>query len=310
MSALSLCLVLFVTGAVPVAQDRPFDSLPLAQDRPATHSKDYWRSIVKSAFDPPAGVTAAELAPELVANLGSPDPELRDDLSVSILTAWIYRKKLLTPDDLHPIVATLVGNLRKGIGETGTDSVLRRSFSALALSIVAARENEAPFMAPAEYDGLLDAALEYFRSEHDLRGYDAAKGWMHSAAHTADLLKFLARSPRLTAAGQTRLLDALAAKNRDAGTPFSQGEDERMARIVISIARRADFDRAAFRAWLDRIQAAAKFPEPATVAALRAQQNARHLLTALWTEMTVDERPSQGADFARQALRETLKTLF
>ena len=45
-------------------------------------------------------------------------------------------------------------------------------------------------------------------------------------------------------------------------------------------------------------------------AALRAQQNVRHLLTALWTELSVDERPSEGADVARQALRETLKTLF
>ena len=83
-----------------------------------------------------------------------------------------------------------------------------------------------------------------------------------------------------------------------------------MARIVISIARRTDFDRAAFQTWLDRMQAAAKFPQPPTSAALRAQQNARHLLTALWTEITVDDRPSEGAEFARQALRETLKTLF
>jgi hypothetical protein len=307
MCALQFFLALFVTCAVPAAS---FDSFALAQDRQAAHTKDYWRAIAKNAFDPPAGVTAAQLAPELVANLGSPDPELRDDLSVAILTSWIYRKKLLTPDDLRPLVTTLVGNLRTGIGETGTDGVLRRSFSALALSIVAARDNEAPAMTPAEYGGLLDAALEYFRDEQDLRGYDAGKGWMHSAAHTADLLKFLARSARLTASGQARLLDALAVKQRDAGAPFSQGEDERMARIVISIARRTDFDRAAFRAWLDRMQAAAKFPEPATVAALRAQQNVRHLLTALWTELSVDERPSEGADFARQALRETLKALF
>jgi Protein of unknown function (DUF2785) len=284
--------------------------VPAAAQTAGTQPKAYWQSIAKNKFELPEGATAAQLAPELVANLGSPDPELRDDLSTSILTSWIYQKKLLTPDDLRPLIATLRTNLRQGIGETGNDGVLRRSFSALALSIVAARDNEGPFLSASEHAALLDSAIEYFRDERDIRGYDEAKGWMHSAAHTSDLLKFLARSANFPAGAQPRVLEALAAKNRGAAAPFSQGEDERMARVVMSIVRRADFDRNAFRSWLTTMQSASKFPQPATVDALRAQQNARHLLTALWTELSVDDRPSEGADFARQALRETLKTLF
>jgi hypothetical protein len=34
------------------------------------------------------------------------------------------------------------------------------------------------------------------------------------------------------------------------------------------------------------------------------------LLTALWTELSVDDRASEGADFAKTALREALKGLF
>jgi hypothetical protein len=49
-----------------------------------------------------------------------------------------------------------------------------------------------------------------------------------------------------------------------------------MARIVISIVRRADVDREAFRGWLAAMQAASTFPEPPSVDALRAEQNARH----------------------------------
>jgi hypothetical protein len=52
---------------------------------------------------------------------------------------------------------------------------------------------------------------------------------------------------------------------------------------------------------------AARFEVPAGAS---AQQNVRHLLTALWTELSVDERPSEGADFAKQALGEVLKVLF
>jgi Protein of unknown function (DUF2785) len=274
------------------------------------HDKAYWRAIASGGYEVPAGATARQLAPELLGNLGSTDPELRDDLALSILTSWIYQKKLLGPDDLRPMLDTLQSNLRTGIGTIGADGVLLRSFSALTLSLIAARDNESPFLTTEEYARLLDAALGYFHDERDTRGFDAARGWMHSAAHTSDLLKFLARSPRLPGAGQSRILSALLAKNRDAASPFSQGEDERMARVAISVARRTDFDREGFRAWLSAAQAVAAFPNPATPEALRAQQNVRHLLASLWTELSVDERPSEGAEFAKQALRATLKTLF
>ena len=83
-----------------------------------------------------------------------------------------------------------------------------------------------------------------------------------------------------------------------------------MARVAMSIARRADFDRAVFREWLDAAKLAAAYPKSPTVDALRTHQNVRHLLAALWTELSVDDRPSEGADAARQMLRETLKGLF
>jgi len=274
------------------------------------HPKAYWQAIAKGDFEPPAGVTAAQLVPELVANLASPDPELRDDLSATILTSWIARKKLLGPEDLRSLITTLRTNLRQGIGTTDGDGVLLRSFSALTLSIVVARDNEAPFLTEAEQAALLDSALDYFHDERDLRGFDPALGWMHSAAHTADLLKFLARSARLPAGAQPRILAALAAKNRDASGVFTQEEDERMARVVISIARRPDFDRAAYTTWLETMTGASKVQAPVNLPGLRARQNTRHLLMALSAELLADGRPSEGADFARSALHDALNKLF
>jgi hypothetical protein len=277
---------------------------------PAPHPVEYWRAIAANHYDVPAGTTARELTPELVDDLGSPNSELRDDIAYSTLTAWIYQKKLLQPAELIDIARTLEANLANGIGNTQGDGVLRRSFSALTLSVIAARDNDAPFFDAAGYQRLLDAALTYFHDERDLRGFDAEKGWMHSAAHTSDLLKFLARSPKLRVPDQARILNALLAKNRDATSAFAQGEDERMARVAISIVRRADFDRDAFHAWLTSAAAGATFPTTVSVASLRAEQNTRHLLMALSTELSADERPSDGADFARAALETTLKTLF
>jgi len=285
-------------------------ALFLSTPAPPPHAKPFWRAIVTQKFELPPGETAPALAQELVAALGSPDPEMRDDLGFTILSSWIYTKKFLGPAELRPIVKTLQVNLKDGIGGGESDRVLLRSFSALTLSTVAARNNVDPVLSAEEYNALLDSALTYFHDEIDLRGFDEQKRWMHTAAHTADLLKFLARSPALRVGGQARILDALTAKNRHAPAAFTQGEDERIARVVISIVRRDDFDRDGFKNWLAAAQAAAKFPSPAAVSSLRAQQNIRHLLSSLWTELSVDERPSAGAEFARTALRDTLKTLF
>src|SRR5262245_29960544 len=114
------------------------------------HSKAFWQSVLNNESTPPSGTTARELAPELVAMLGSSDPETRDDLAATILTSWIYRKKLLEPDDLRQMISALSSNLRDGVGQVGSDGVLRRSFSALILSAVAARDNEAPFLTVEE----------------------------------------------------------------------------------------------------------------------------------------------------------------
>ena len=296
---------------MPIAAASLLAALLMAQAAAApAHDKAYWRRIVEAKFEVPAGDTAAKLAAELVTHLGDVDPVMRDDFAFTILTAWIYDKKLVGPDELRPMTKTLEGNLSRGIGTAGTDTVFLRSFSALTLSVIAARDNATPFLSDEEFRHLLDGSLEYFRNERDVRGFDDAKGWIHTAAHTADLLKFLARNPRLRPADQPRLLSALLDKQRTSGAAFAQGEDERMARVAISIARRTDFDRAAFREWLDAAKAGATFPKQPTVDALRTHQNVRHLLSALWTELSVDERPSEGADAARQMLRETLKGLF
>ena len=53
-------------------------------------------------------------------------------------------------------------------------------------------------------------------AERDRRGYAADTGWVHATAHTADVLRFLARSPKLPVAGQARLLAAIPAGLRDA----------------------------------------------------------------------------------------------
>jgi hypothetical protein len=275
----------------------------------ASHSVDFWRALVKADYTPPPGVTVDVLTPELSELLGSPDPELRDEIAYSTLTAWIYQKRLLEPDAIKPLQAAWVANLKVGVGSQGTDAVLRRSFSALMLSVVAARDNAAPFLDESSFRDLLSAALTYLEAEKDVRGYDAKKGWMHSAAHTADLLKFLARSRFLTAPDQGAILKAIAAKLTTTPSVFTHGEDERFARAILSVVNRPDVDFSGFESWVASSRPPRMESRP-TTEQLAAAQNIKNLLAKLL--VLVDETPQSATALARarSAIQSGLKDLF
>ncbi|MBV8516452.1 MAG: DUF2785 domain-containing protein [Acidobacteria bacterium] len=208
----------------------------------ARHTKPFWKAIVDSGFAVPAGEQPGALVMELTADFSSPDPVLRDDYAYSILAQWVYAKRLFTPAELRSFIAAWTARLRVGLDDHRVSAVLGRSFSALALSTVAALDNEQPFLEKLEFDALLGHALAYLHDERDLRGFDDRAGWLHATAHTADLLKFLARSRHLDPEQQPRIFAALVARLDSADVAFAHGEETRLARAALSLFVRADFD--------------------------------------------------------------------
>jgi Protein of unknown function (DUF2785) len=257
------------------------------------HDRAFWQGIAKNRYEVPAGESADALVVELGQMLGSPDPELRDDFAYSIAAAWIYRDRRVSEKTLHELLRAWSANLQAGLGGTGSDTLFLRAFSALDLSLLAALDNQHPFLADAEYAGLLTAALDYLAGEKDLRAFDPRRGWMHATAHTADLLKFLARNPRLRPVDQGRILDAIAAKLDAAGSTFAYGENERLAAAVQSLVVRKDFDAAAFARFLAALARPAEhlWDQGALVDPRRfaAMQNAKDLLRSLYVRLALDK---------------------
>lgn len=278
----------------------------LSQSAPQRHDKAFWRDILERRAGPPAGESLPALLDELSAYLGSPDPELRDDIGYTVLVRWIYSNKAVPADERRRLLAEWTANLTKGIGEQGTDSIFRRSFSALALGVLAALDNDAPFLDRAEFDRLLAAALTYLEGERDVRGFDPVKGWMHSAAHTADLIKFLARSRHLQPAQQASILGAITDKMTSAGSVFTHGEGERLARAVLSLAARPDLDEAGFKRWATDMAKAAPSGPP-TPATLAAGENRKHLLVSLHALLSVDQRDAASMTVSRAIVLAALK---
>jgi hypothetical protein len=255
------------------------------------HDREFWHSIQKNHYAVPEGESAAALAHELSGYLGSPDPELRDDLAYSILDVWIIERPQLSRQELLPFAEEWSANLKAGIGESGTDSVLKRSFSALMLASIAQRDLKTQFLGDTRYHALLNDAISYLTSERDLRGYDATKGWIHPTAHTADLLKALAENDLLTQDDQHAILAAIATRLATAPTVYSYGEQDRLALAVRSIVTRRDFDAEYFNKWLAGLNESDDKvwkEKPLTPAILATYQNRTYMLEALIARMSTE----------------------
>jgi len=254
------------------------------------HDKPFWRGVAEHRYEVPNGESASALAHELSRLLASSDPELRDDLAYSILARWIGRPGILQPDDLLALADKWMSNLKDGIGESGTNSVLKRSFSALCLSLIAEREAKTPFLGTSNYHQLVTAAVTYLQTERDLRGYDAKVGWIHATAHTSDLLQALAANALLKSEEESSILDAMATRLASAPEVYTQGEQDRMAQAVLALIRRADFAADSFETWLTRLEAEDKkvWDVPLTPESLAHYQNHAYILQALSVRLDLE----------------------
>lgn len=269
-----------------------------------TRTREQWVALVRGGFAVPAGERPYGLLVELNALLGSPDPVLRDDVAYSAAATWIVSQRLVGPDDLRRLLTLWSANLDDGLGASGDDRVLRRSFSALCLSLIAAREAATPFLTRDEVERLTGTLLDYFARERDTRGFVPERGWIHSVAHTADALKFLARGSQWTPVESARLLDAMRDKLEASETVFTWGEPERLGAALHAVVRRPDADAAAFEAWTTRwveahkaLWAGGANIDPARFARV---ENAKQTLRALAALLAIETAPTPAGESARR----------
>jgi hypothetical protein len=301
-------VTVLVSFALAASSWAPAQTSPPPVAPPPASDRQYFRDIAAHQFAVPAGASAFALAQQLTLWLASPDPTLRDDLAYTILDQWI-RHAQLTDAQLLTLLPQLQQNLTSGIGESGTDSVFLRSFSALTLASFAERDLQQPFLSPAQYRALLASALAYLRDERDTRGFDPTQGWIHSTAHTADLLANLARDPRFTPADQQALFSAVEQRLASAGRIYTFGEQDRLAVALLCVITRDDFQLAAFQNWLASLQrdSAAWQKSPPDPVQLALFENHTYLLEALLARMPTQTPLSPAAAQARDAARAALR---
>ncbi len=218
-------------------------------------------SIVENDYAVPVGADLQGITFELEANLGSLKLAVRDN-SFEILYTWCT-KGLYNDSELIALGNRMITNLFVGLGETETDSVLLRSFSALTFCGVlnADRlfsegkiEGRKSFLTSDLLNKWLEKTIEFFISEQDYRGYIDESSWAHSIAHCGDLLKQFVNNQHLKKDGHKRILDALAKKLvYPTNQVFTTNEDGRLGRVVAAIWKRNLISPVDFEKWLQQI---------------------------------------------------------
>lgn len=265
----------------------------------------FWLSLRDAKFVLPQGESREAVLRDAEQLVDSEDPVLRDDVGYGLAVAWIYKEHAVPAPALVDFTTRLQDRLKNLEGP-----VLSRSFSALSLSIIAAAELAQPVLSQPQFDALVEAATDELVLEPDLRGHDPRLGWIHATAHTADLLKFLARSERLTPAQQDRIINAVAHRLSH-GPGFVWGEDERLAGVLRSIVMRKDARLQVMTAWLATLGPAWKalWGSPALNRETYAQlSNVKLTLRALYVALSASER-TPTVDAARAELVEVLVAL-
>lgn len=216
----------------------------------------FWERVVAEGRRVPEDRPLADLTSELTAMLGDPDPRRRDSIAYDVLATWIDQG--VYDELLEGLGDGMATGLRVGLGERDTDTVFRRSFSALVLAECVTRANEAHLLPPEVLLRWGDHVMSWLVRERDLRGFVPGKGWAHAVAHGADALRALAAAPSFGRLELTVLLDVVA--DRLLGTPrvhLVHGEVDRLAGAVMTVLRRDVVGLDVVEPWLARLGAAA-----------------------------------------------------
>ena len=252
----------------------------------------YWSQVQAAGFEVPSDRPLDDLTAELTTMLGSTRPEVRDGTAYPALTTWIERG--VYDDLLAGLGDGMVAGLSVGLGESGTDTVFRRSFSALILSECLERTNEQHLLPGAKVLDWGDRIAVWFLTEADTRGFVPGKGWAHAIAHGADTIGALGESPHLAGAEHAVLLDVLAERllNQPADAPLAAGEPDRVAAAVMRILRRNTLGTDMLEPWVHRIGAAANpFGGPVDHDPFAATAAPQAFLRALFVQLSLAPEP-------------------
>lgn len=246
----------------------------------------FWEQVAADGHRVPPDRSLTELTAELTSMLGDTDPYIREDIAFSTLATWIAEG--VYDDLLEGLGDGMAAGLVIGLGTTSSDTVFRRSYSALVLTECLKRSNAAHLMSPDTVLRWGDRAMSWLIRERDLRASVPGKGRAHAVAHGADVLGALAQADVIGRLELTVLLDVIADRLTEP-TEFllTAGDDDRLASASMTLLRRDVLGLEVLDPWVARLADAALPSQDGDVMA----RNVQAFLRALHLQLALAPRP-------------------
>ncbi|WLD94368.1 DUF2785 domain-containing protein [Alkalihalobacillus sp. AL-G] len=254
-----------------------------------------------------------KLVEPMLTHIGSPDPELRDELIYSTFARLIMNDHLNQNTLIH-ILKTCIDDdyLFYRIGENEEDSVFRRSFSSLVLALIIHKDAEKRFLDSDLAIHVCDKAVTYLMEENDLRGFVEGKGWAHSIAHGADLITVATKHPTVNPVTfYPKCLTAIKkCVTRDQGV-YIDNEGERLIFAVEAMLEKG-LQETELVAWVDSLhdQLKTKTEEGMTHSYFHLRTNLTHFLQTLYFRLSFKNQGKSCRDTIRATLKSNFESLY
>jgi len=207
-------------------------------------------TTLESYLDDRIPELTSEVRKEMLREIGNLDSYLRDNLIYGSFGKLIFSDQL-TSQEIEALLEVVIGEgyLCYRLGESGKDSVLTRSFSALVIAAIIEYDIEKKVVKSELVQHTVQNVIHYMMEEKDTRGFIEEKGWAHAIAHGADALDALAKHPFLKKEDIGRILHVVQhclCKRVD----YLDEEEERLANIIISLLEHQNAEQD-IRVWIE-----------------------------------------------------------
>jgi len=209
-------------------------------------------TTLKGYLDDKIPKLSKEVRQEMLMQIGNPDSYFRDELIYQSFGKMIFSNQL-NSEEIQTLLEIVVQEdyLFYRIGESGTDSVFTRSFSALVIAAVMEYDIEKQVVDPDFVLYTLNKVIHYMMEEKDTRGFIHKNGWAHAIAHGADALDALAKHPLLKKEDISRTLHVVQ-HSLFRQVDYLDEEEERLAIIIASLIKHQDAEHA-IRVWIEEL---------------------------------------------------------
>ncbi|WP_339290486.1 DUF2785 domain-containing protein [Paenibacillus sp. FSL W8-0187] len=216
--------------------------------------KSFLRDVRDNNYKVPEGTDIDQVVQEMIQHIGSIDEELRDQLIYGTLSKWIMTQELSIETVRKVLYVTLDDDhLFHGIGDNDQDTVFTRSFSVLFIPLALHYNDISNYLTETDYEYIYSRVTLYFEFEKDFRGYVSDKGWAHSIAHSADALDSIVASTYYSHEQILFILELVGAKACVNNYYFTNGEDERIAEVVLQIVKRNTLKKDIIINWVQQL---------------------------------------------------------